>query len=458
LIIQIGAYTVAFWLGMHLLSRDIHSPRLRWTGLGAISYALALAGGLLEPWTSGGTAGLVFAWSAHTFPYLPGLLWNGATVHLLPEEDPLRERLVIAWRWGQLPLVVILLLVGIVTSPVEGIQIRSPLGAALAIGTLLPLLATTLSLIRSSWTAGIQSRTIGVVLLATLFFTLGAGLSLGRWEWIPRPWLISAIGVDLLILGLAIGVLDALDQGERWGPEFLQAGVNALFFLALFGGPVALTMVFGAGVGLPMLALLLAIITAAILAQSLSDTIQTGLERLSLYAFPGLRRRRAQLRTESRVLPRVNPELAPEAIPEEEFTRLTRRALSHFGDLPRLAASPLTNLHVVSARLEQRGTPDHTLARATELKSLLTEAILNLKPQEEAEFGTTDSWRYFNALYFPYVQGLRPYSRRTVHSDLDESSRHALEWFRSQVPERTLYNWQTVAAALVARYLRDLSG
>jgi oxygen-independent coproporphyrinogen-3 oxidase len=39
----------------------------------------------------------------------------------------------------------------------------------------------------------------------------------------------------------------------------------------------------------------------------------------------------------------------------------------------------------------------------------------------------------------------------------DPAARAALEWFRTAVPERTLYNWQTAAARLVARDLRERS-
>jgi hypothetical protein len=109
---------------------------------------------------------------------------------------------------------------------------------------------------------------------------------------------------------------------------------------------------------------------------------------------------------------------------------------------------------LITLRLAQNGRVDGTLARANELKVVLTESIGKLKPPDEREFGTTDAWRHYNALYFPYVVGLRPYSRRTVH---DEEFEAALDWFRTQVPERTLYNWQTAAARLVARDLRERS-
>ena len=131
---------------------------------------------------------------------------------------------------------------------------------------------------------------------------------------------------------------------------------------------------------------------------------------------------------------------------EEQFTRLTRRALSHLGDLPKLATSPLVNLpHIQGA---------HSLDRAQALKSMLIRSIQKLKPLSDAKFGTTDEWRYYNSVYFPYVLGLKPYTRRTDHASLDEISRLALDWFQTAVPERTLRNWQNAAARLIADDIR----
>ena len=101
---------------------------------------------------------------------------------------------------------------------------------------------------------------------------------------------------------------------------------------------------------------------------------------------------------------------------------------------------------MVDARLNGNGESASTLLRATELKIVLTESIERLKPPGEADFGTSDGWRHYNALYFPYVKGIRPYSRRYIadSNSTEEAQviKEALEWFRAQVPERTLYNWQ----------------
>ena len=209
------------------------------------------------------------------------------------------------------------------------------------------------------------------------------------------------------------------------------------------------------GITFPMLSLLLATITAAIAIQTFADPVQTAVDRLAFAAFPQLRQARAELRAAAQALPRVNESLELKALDDGEFVRLTRRALSHMGDLPRLATSPLTRLPLIEVRLAQRGARQGTLERAAELKALLAESIARLKPRGQDDFGSSEEWRYYNALYFPYVVGLKPYSRRTEHDGLDPAAEEALDWFRTYVPERTLYNWQNAAAKLVAQDLRE---
>jgi hypothetical protein len=175
-------------------------------------------------------------------------------------------------------------------------------------------------------------------------------------------------------------------------------------------------------------------------------------DQIAFFNAPELRRARAVQRAEDNAAQRLDAARNPLDLPSKEFDRLTRRALSQMGNLPKLASSPLTRLPLVTQRLLQNGQAEGTLARAAELKTVLTESIVKLQPRDEGVFGTTDAWRHYNALYFPYVVGLRPYSRRAIH---DEAYEAALDWFRTQVPERTLYNWQTAAARLVARDLRE---
>ncbi|MDP9371815.1 MAG: hypothetical protein M3Q65_05055, partial [Chloroflexota bacterium] len=452
--VEIVLYGFALWLGLYLIGRDPRGPRLRLTGLGLVAYALALACDILgnhivAPETARAVGGVQWALLA-----LPALCWAGAMIDLLPEEAALRAPLARGWRLGFLPAAALFALLGL----------GGGTGRLLAAAVILPPLLVGLSLLwralRPPGTSRRSRRAVGVLLVATLFFTLSTGLLVVPLGWLPRLWTLLLIGPDLVLLGTAIAALDAFDQGEALLPDIARSATVALFVAVLFGGQVALVMALGAGPSVPLLSLLLATIATAIATQIFADQLGTVLDAVVFNRLPRLRRARAELRATASALPRLDPALDLATMDEAEFARLTRRAFSHFGDLPRLAASPLTCLPLVEARLAARGAMgdgDDALERAAELKALLAESIARLKPRAGADFGTSDEWRYYNALYFPYVAGLKPYSRRAGPEGLDPAARAALEWFRAAVPERTLYNWQTAAAKLVARDLRAAS-
>jgi len=298
---------------------------------------------------------------------------------------------------------------------------------------------------------------LATLLTATIFFALSMGLLAIPILPLPVSVILLAISGDLALLGYGISALDAFDEGEALLPDFLRSLGFSAFAALLFGGQVAVAMLIN-GVSLEMLVLLLAVMATAIATQTFSDPIQSALDRLIFARFPRLRQARADLRAAASALPRVNEALDLETIDEVEFARLTRRALGHMGDLQRLAANPLTRLPVIEARLAARGEPASTLSRAAELKALLAESIARLKPRTGDDFGTSDEWRYYNALYFPYVAGLKPYSRRSAFDNgLAPLEKAVLDWFQAQVPERTLHNWQNAAARLVAQDLREQS-
>jgi hypothetical protein len=386
---------------------------------------------------------------------LPALSWTGAMISLLPEDRPLRAWLLRGWVILQLPLAGLLYASRALrtTSSLAPFHLSEPLDLALLVVVLAPLLAALLLLGRLA--ASENPRSIFRVLLTGLtLFSLATAFILVPINWLPRPWLILALGVDLLILGFGIAALDAFDQGQALLPDFLRSLVQSGFTALLFGGLVGLAMALNPTLQQPLSGLLFAVLAAAVLAQTYAAPLQGLLDGLLLAAAP--RSERAALRGSADAVLKLDRRLDPDRLPMDEFARLTRKALSLYGNLPRLAASPLTRMKVIDDRLAARNEPDHTLARASELKALLTEAIANLKPAGGEDFGETEEWRHFNALYFPYVAGLRPYSRGARHAALTETETKALRWFQAQIPERTLYNWQTAAAALVARHLREV--
>jgi hypothetical protein len=351
---------------------------------------------------------------------LPALLWIGAALHLLPEENQARPILIRVWLVTFIPLAILTQL----NAWFAGLII---LALALCAGMVAKLALHTH---RSQY-----KNTFALLAVITLFVTLSAGLLILPLNWMPPPWAMALLGCDLIFLGLTLTAWDAFDEGESIRAHLVSSFISSLYYS---GALVLITSLFSRDTTL------LVLLTAfAVLTQTFSGTIQSLLDDLTLPR--GLNDERRMLRQTADALPLLSA-LEPDSLNEEQFTRLTRRALSHLGDLPKLATNPLVNLPHLP------GT--NPLDRAHALKSLLTKSIEKLKPQSDSKFGTTDEWRYYNSLYFPYVAGLKLYNHRADHTSLDESSRAALDWFQTSVPERTLHNWQNTAAKLIADDIR----
>lgn len=454
--VVVPVFGFALWLGCYLVGRDSRSPRLRWTGLGLVAYAATIGCDALAravpPETAEALARL--RWPLQI---LPALCWTGALLALRPEEE---ERRRAAWLWGvAAPALLLLVAAAAFATDLLVAPGGEPPGTrvapvAVAVAVLVPLL-TAVALARGGGRRGLNRGPVGQIAVFGLFLALSTGLLLIGAGRVPVLAALLLVGVDILALGLAIARFDALDQGEALWPDMLRSFEAALLAALLFGGQVALAMALGAGLTASMLALLLGIVAAAVALTTVSGRLGGLLDRVAFGRGSGLSEARAELRASAEALPRLDPAFDPAAVDEAEFVRLTRRALSQFGDLPRLAASPLTRLPAVEHRLAARGAPDDTLERAVELKALLVESIDRLKPRTGETFGTAAEWRHYNALHFPYVVGLKPYGRRGASPPTDPAARAALVWFRDDIPERTLHNWQTAAARLVAHDLRE---
>ena len=443
LFLEAISFGVPLWLGSYLLARNPHRALLRRAALGLVAYALALACLSVGERLDGGAA---LGAARRLLIALPPLCWAGALLALLPEEHPLRERLDMLWRFGLAPLAALLL-----AAEFFGLAPRA--GLLLPLLVLLPLLGALVLVARVVWPRRTR-QSVGLLVVAGLFFALSTALVLVPLAELPRWLLLVAIGIDLELLGLAIARLDAFDEGETLPAHMLRSLLAATLCALLFGGLVAAALAGGLGSGPLSAALLLGVVGAAIGVGTFADQLGGTLDRLALARTPRLAEASAALREAATDLPRLAEPSALAGLDDAEFARLTRRALGHHGDLARLASSPLTHLPAVAALLAARGLADTPLERAAALKELLAASIARLKPRDGGDFGTSDAWRYYNALFFPYVMGLKPFSTRASHNGLDPATRQALDWLRADVPERTLHNWQNAAARLVAQDLR----
>lgn len=465
LVLSAVVFGLAWWLGLYLAARDPRKPVLALTAAGLICYALAVAAEALRLNTTGSAA----EWLGGAELVLvcqPGVAWFGVLLALRPERagqaavegpglladpddgEPRPRRFWAVAAYGLVLPAVVVWQAGGVGAPVSAAHVL--LVAAIAV----PLLVG-LALVAVRMRALRPAPIGGVLAVATLFFGLGVAVLLLPFGLVPSWLALASIGMDLALLGLAVAVFDAFDEGQALRADMLRSLVAAAAAGVLFGGQVG--VVLWALDGTPWLvALLFGSLAGAIAIQVLAGPLASLLDRLAFARSPALRTDRARLREAAEALPRRATGPLAE-LDEEEFARLTRRALSHYGDLSRLLASPLGALPAIDARLDARGAPDQPLERANELKQLLAESIQRLKPRDGGEFGTSDEWRFYNALYFPYVVGVRPYSQRATAAGLDPVARRAWQWFATSVPQRSLHNWQNAAARLVATDLRSRS-
>lgn len=415
LIIKLFFFGFSLWLGSYLLARRSEKNTVRFTGWGLVTYSLVL---VVE---------ILFGEIVPVLVLLPALLWTGAALHLLPDENVWRIHAIRVWVFSFIPILILALVT-----------------PWISIVVVIALLVCAVLVVRSAASSYFKN-TYAVIGVIALFFGLSTGVLVVPVEFVSSFWGIVLLGFDLLLLGGAVTVWDAFDEGESIRLHLLRSFVSAFYYAGALAVVVVIVSAIEGDFGFGKLLLLVSLVSFGILTQTFERSIQKILDVATFPKSSTLGADRNLLTDSADALPLLST-LDLFSVSDAEFARLTRRALSHLGDLPRLSTSPLVNLPQVQSQ--------NPLERAHALKSLLVASVQKLKPRGAASFGTSDAWRYYNAVYYPYVLGLKPYTRRADLAFQDESTRVVLEWFQTSVPERTLHNWQNTAAKLIAEDIK----
>jgi hypothetical protein len=420
--VAVPAFSLTWWLACYLVGRDPVRPALQRAAAALVAYAVAVAAWTIAP-DSAVTQVLLC---------VPALFFAGAAIGLLPTALPERRQLERGW------LVVAVVFVVIV----------SALPSAGKVVALAPLIGALSLLWR--FRDAVHPHVLPAAMAAVAgLYAAGLVAMLGPIDVGSRALVLAAIGLDLMVLGYLVAVSDAVEAGERLRPDLRRSAVAATAATLLCGGPAALTTL--AAPGVHAVAVLQFVLMGVVMtAVGLAGPVRRGLDRLAFLHDDRLRLDREALLLSAEALPRRRERHRLIATTEDEFVRLTRRALDNFGDVGRLMRSPLIDLPTVDRRLTGP-TSEQPLARAVELRGVLQESVARLKP--DGLFGTTEDWRYYNALHYCCVLGLRPYARRPRTEGLDRDTRRALEWFRRYVPKRAMRQWQSDGARLVAERL-----
>jgi hypothetical protein len=435
-------FCLSWWLGLYLLARDPRKPVLVLAAVGLTSFASVVALDAVRLVSGNHVLSSIEVYLVA----VPGIAWFAVLLELSRPYDTLRSRA------GEIGLVTAVALVAFYGAAMAG-NVDGPLRmghwvmiAAISLSTLGAMVRAVIRKVR-------PRRVAGFLVLATLFFALANAIMIVPLGLVPSWLALASTGFDVAVLGIAVAMWDAFDEGQALRADMLRSFAATSVVSTLFAGQALI----GLSVTDEQTALTVLLFTSlgiAITINVLADPLAGVLDRLAFSRSPALRADRAALRGTEAALPlrSTNP---LDELDEETFARLTRRALGHYGDLSKLVASPLTALPIIDERLAERGAPDAPLERANELKALLADRIARLKPRDGGDFGTTEQWRYYNSLYFPYVVGVRAYAQNATAAGLDPVARQAWQWFVTEVPQRSLHNWQNAAARLIAADLRD---
>jgi hypothetical protein len=436
-------FGLSWWLGLYLLARDPRKPVLVLAAIGLLSFAVVVALDAVR--VSGGPYTDLLSRVEVYIVVVPGIAWFAVLLELSRSGDTWRSRV------GELAAIAVVAALALTGATLAG-GVNGPLRLGhwvmFAVISVSTLGAMAVAVRRQSR----PRRVRRVAVVATLFFALGNAIIVIPLGLVPSWLALAGTGCDVLLLGVAVALWDAFDEGQALRADMRRSFVGSVVVAVLFGGQALI----GMAVTDEHTALTVLLFTSLAIALSinvLADPLAGLLDRLAFSRSPDLRADRATLRRTESALP-LRSQSPLDGVDDDTFVRLTRRALGHYGDLSKLVASPLTALPVIDDRLAQRGVPDQPLERANELKALLADRIAALKPRDGGDFGTTEQWRHYNSLYFPYVVGVRAYAQNATAAGLDPVARQAWQWFVTEVPQRSLHNWQNAAARVIAADLR----
>jgi hypothetical protein len=444
-------FTLSGWLGLYLLARDPRKPVLVLAAIGLCGFALVVALDAVRL-TSVAHAHLLSQVEIY-LAAVPSVAWFAVLVELSRPCDGWRART------GELMLVCGVAAVTLVGAAMAG-SVDGPLRAGhwvmFAVISTSTLGAMVAAVRRPAPSVPVGRSGLGLVIVATLFFALSNAILIIPLGLVPSWLALASTGFDVLALGVAVALWDAFDEGQALRADMLRSFAGCSAVALLFGGQALIGLAVTRHEPTAQMALTVLMFTTlaiAIAVQVLADPLAGVLDRMAFSKSPALRADRAALRHAGAALPLRSADPLVD-IDDDTFARLTRRALGHYGDLTKLVASPLTALPVIDERLAARGAPDHPVERANELRAVLADGIARLKPRDGGDFGTTEQWRYYNSLYFPYVVGVRAYAQNATAAGLDPTARQAWQWLVTEVPQRSLHNWQNAAARLIAADLR----
>ena len=195
-------FALSWWLGLYLLARDPRKPVLALAAVGLTSFALVVALDAVRLVSQSAVLGRVEIYLVA----VPGIAWLAVLLELSRPRDSGRSRA------AEVALVTVVAATAVLGATLAG-DVDGPLrlGHWVMFGALsVPVLAALVHAV----TRRAQPRpVVGFVIVATLFFALGNAILIIPLGLVPSWVALASTGVDIALLGVAVAIGDAFDEG-----------------------------------------------------------------------------------------------------------------------------------------------------------------------------------------------------------------------------------------------------
>src|SRR3989449_9151354 len=204
-------FSLSWWLGLYLLARDPRKPVLVLAAIGLTSFASVVALDAVRV-----LSGSVILSSVEIYlVVVPGIAWFAVLLELARPSDTWRSRV------GEITLVAcvgaIALFGAVMAGNVDG-PVRLGHWVMFTAISLSTLGAVIVAVLRR-WQPG---PVAGFVVIGTLFFALANAIIVIPLGLVPSWLALASTGFDVAVLGLAVAMWDAFDEGQALRADMMR--------------------------------------------------------------------------------------------------------------------------------------------------------------------------------------------------------------------------------------------
>ncbi len=237
--LSVLTFALSWWLGLYLLARDPHKSVLVLAALGLGGFALVVALDAIR----------LTADSPESLGRLeiflviePGVAWLAVLLELARPSRRWRDR---RGAWVAVAVVAAVAITGAALT--EGVQPPIRFGHALMFSVISA--STLIAMLYAVRRAPRPGSVIGVLVVATLFFALANAILVIPLGILPSWLALASTGFDILLLGLAVAIWDAFDEGQALRADMRRSFVGTMAVAVLFAaqGIVGVTLTEGRG-------------------------------------------------------------------------------------------------------------------------------------------------------------------------------------------------------------------